>query len=321
MRTREPWKLAACAVFPRIAPDTAPAPEELRQIASILRRQGFVGREVIIPAPGEKLRSAILELPAKAPGVPMEQIARAEFARVQKLDVSTAELSWWELPASARSGKGTSVMTVAYPHVDADPHLSAFEEAGLRVRAVDTPTSAIARGCLPLVEGKRSFGALELGASAGVLVLVRDGVVVYERRIPEAGLGRLAATLEESLGTGREAAEYLIQHAGLLSPTDAAAADQFAEARGLIVRHVEAAVAEVRRTLAYASHQYADAAVETLLLCGGGACIPGLCEYVAARVETEVRIAAFDPRMDCKEGVCRPAGSYPACAIGLTRFS
>jgi type IV pilus assembly protein PilM len=319
-RSKAAPRLAACAVFPRIVPDAAPAAEELKQIASILKRQGFVGRDVILAAPGEKLRSGILELPAKTAGLPMDQIARAEFARVHKLEMSEAELSWWELPASSRTARGTVVMTVAYPYADAEPHLNAFEEAGFRVRAVDTPTSAIARGCLSLVEGKRSFGILDIGASAGVLVLVRDGQVVYERRIPEAAIARLTTLLEERMGAGREGAEYVISQVGLGASSDISVAERFGEARGLIARHIEAAVIEVRRTLAYASHQYADAAVETLLLCGGGSAIPGLCSYVAERVETEVRLAAFDPKPSSDEWASSGIGLYPACAIGLARF-
>lgn len=318
-RSGEESRLAACTVFPRLVPDVAPATDELRKIALVLRRQGFVGRDVVIAAPGDKVRSAILELPVKAAGVPMEQLARAEFARVQKMDVSAAELSWWELPTSSRVVKGTIAMAVAYPHADADPHVSAFEDAGLRVCAVDTTTSCLARGCLPLVKGERSFGALDLGASAGVLVLVRDGIVVYERRIPEAAMARLTTTLEERLGAGSEAAEFVIQQVGLSAPT-AGNDDRFTEARGLIARHLDAAMAEVRRTLAYASHQYADAAVETLLLSGGGALIPGLREYIAARVETDVRIAEFSAAIECDEELRRRVSVYPACAIGLARF-
>lgn len=320
LRSKDSPRLAACAVFPRIAPDAAPAAEELRQIASILKRQGFVGRDVILAAPGEKLCSGILELPAKTEGLPMDQIARAEFARVHKLEMSAAELSWWELPASSRTARGTVVMTVAYPHADADPHLNAFEEAGFRVRAVDTPTSAIARGCLSLVEGKRSFGVLDIGASAGVLILVRDGQVVYERRIPEAAVSRLTTLLEERMGAGRDGAEYVISRVGLASSLDSSSAERFGEARGLIARHVEAVVTEVRRTLAYASHQYADAAVETLLLSGGGSGIPGLCSYVAERVETDVHLAAFDAKGGSDHDVSSGIDLYPACAIGLARF-
>ena len=323
-RTATGWRLAACATFPRTGADAAAGPAELREIAAILRRQGFTGRDVVIPAPGEKLRSGILELPAKAEGVPMDQIARAEFGRVHKLDIAAAELSWWELPASSRAAKGTVVMAVAYPHADAEPHVGAFEEAGFRVRAVDTPTSALARGCMPVVQGKRAFGALDLGASAAVLVLVRDGVVIYERRIPDAGISRLTTALQGRLGASEEAANHLLREVGLTGPektADAAPADRFAEARDLIARHVDAAVAEVHRTLAYASHQYADAAVETLLLCGGGACVPGLREYVASQVQTEVTVAAIDRAFECDDGVRRRVGPFLAAAVGLARFS
>src|SRR5579872_5669252 len=57
-------RLTACAAFPRITPGSSATAAELNQIGSILRRQGFVGRDVIIPAPGDKLQSGILELPA-----------------------------------------------------------------------------------------------------------------------------------------------------------------------------------------------------------------------------------------------------------------
>lgn len=318
-RSGEPSRLVACAAFPRIVPDTAPEADELRKIAAILRRQGFVGRDVVIPAPAEKVRSGILELPVKAAGVPMDQLARAEFARVQKMDVSAAELSWWELPTSSRAGKGTVAMAVAYAHADADTHVSAFEEAGLRVCAVDTVTSALARGCLHFVPGERSFGALDLGASGGALVLVRDGIVVYERRIPEAAIARLTTVLEEQLGAGREAAEFVIREVGLCSHASGNE-ERYAEARGLIARHVDAAMAEVRRTLAYAGHQYADAAVKTLLLSGGGAYIPGLCEYVGARVETDVRLAEFTQAIECDDELRRRVDVFPACAVGLARF-
>lgn len=314
-------RLTACASFPRVGSEAIPSQAELRDILSILRRQGFAGRHVVIAAPGDKLRAGILELPAKAAGVPMEQIARAEFGRVHKLDVNATELAWWELPAASRAAKGTTVMAVAYPHADAEPHVGAFEAAGFRVRAVDTPTSALARGCLPLTAGKRSFGALELGAAAAVLVLVRDGVVVYERRIPDAGMDRLFTTLETRLGAGREAADHVLREVGLSHAEPANdAADRFAAARELIAKHVDAAVAEVQRTLAYASHQYADAAVEALLLCGGGACVPGLRDYVAAHVETAVQVAAFDQTLACDDDVRRRVGPYLACAAGLARF-
>lgn len=313
-------RLSACAAFPRIIPGAAPTPDELGQIASILRRQGFTGRDVVIAAPGEKLQSGILELPAKAEGVPMDQLARAEFGRVHKLDMNGAELAWWELPASTRAAKGTVVMAVACPHADAEPFIASFENAGLRVGVADTPTSALARGCMPLVKGKRSFAVLEIGASAGVLVLILDGVVIYERRLAEAGISRLLTTLEEGLGGGRETADYAIREVGL-TPGPERGEDRFGEARGLIARHTEAALAEVRRTLAYASHQYAGAAVEALLLCGGGAQIPGLCEYLAARVETTVNVVAFEQGMECSDEMRRRVGVYPACAVGLARFS
>ena len=315
-------RIVAAASFPRLEPGNACGTAELGEIASILRRQGLRGREVVVAAPSEKLRSALLELPPRSAGVPMEQLARAEFSRVQKLDVSTSEFSWWELPTPSRAAKGTSVMTVAYPHADAESHVGALESAGFSVAAVDTATSALARACLALNTGQQALAILELGSSEAVLVLVFEGVVAYERRIAEAGISKLLVALSSTLGTSSETAEHVLHQIGLSAiSAESKEGDRSSEARVLIVRHFDSAIAEVRKTLSYAAHQYADLKIETMILCGGGARIPGVREHIAGSVSSEIRLADVGQTLACADELRDRVGPQFACAMGLARFA
>ncbi len=191
------WRLSACAVFPRPRPQTVPVTEELREINDVLRRQGFDRSEFVVAAPLEMLRTGVLELPPRAPGLPIDQIARAEFARMHKCDAANLELSYWELPAAARASKTTQVMAIGLSHADADPWLDMLAAAGLWIRAVDAHTSALGRACFPLAISANAAtasaitGILDLGFGAAVLALMKNGLVIYERRIAEGGLALL----------------------------------------------------------------------------------------------------------------------------------
>jgi len=306
--------VAACTRFPRATTDVPVSGEELSEIRAVLGRQGFVGAEVVAAATPQKLLSGALELPARAPGVPMEQIARAEFARIQKCDMAAAEFSWWELPAPARSGKATHVMAIAYPHAAAEAQLSLFDRAGFRLCGLDTQGSALGRTALAAADGVKTLAVLDLGWSGAMLVLMRDGMLAYERRIANGGVSRLHAAVQTRLQAEPGSIEQLIQQIGLGGETDAAEAPQV---RSLIAAHFDAMIAEVQKACGYAQHQYPDTPTKLLVLAGGGACIPGAADHFRSAIGFDVRLAdgmpAADPSVTPRQ---RPTPSH-ASAVGL----
>ena len=291
LRTRRGWKLAACARFPRSKADAPVSSEELSEVMAVLHRQGFIGNKVAVAASSEKLLSGVLELPARRPDVPMEQIARAEFGRIHKCDVATAEFSWWELPAPARAGKATNVMAIALQHADARQQLEIFDRAGVTVGALDTASSALGRTCLALAPAAGALAALDFGWRGATLVLVRNGMVAYERRISTGGLSSLHATLGSRLGLDAAAVEQVIQQVGLSGDVKAESSEIALAARPLMTAHLDEIVQEVRKTLGYAQHQYPDAPVQLMFLAGGGACISGIVQHFQTALEIEVRSA------------------------------
>jgi type IV pilus assembly protein PilM len=291
------------------------AVEEAAGIRSVLRRQGFSGSQVVIAANGEKLITGALELPARRDEVPMDQIARAEFARIQKCDLGAAEFDWWELPAPARGAKGTQVMAIAYPHSEAEAQMSIYEQAGFRVSAIEAPAAALARIGLRSAPGHATVAVLDLGWRAATLVLLRNGAVAYERRSPATGLAALHAALATRLRVEEPVVEEIMGEAGVSAEKNPAAVELASEARPVIVGHLNAVVEDVLKAMAYTSHRYPDAPVGILVLTGGGSCIPDLADHFGSALGIEVRTA--DPGRLSESEKGRGITSSHAAAAGL----
>ena len=314
VRGRRGWEVAVSTRFPRQSPGNPLTSEEVAEIRSVLRRQGFSGNDAVVAANTEKLLSGALELPIKKAGVPMDQIARAEFARIHKCDLSAAEFSWWELPTPARGGKGTHVMAIAYPHAEAEGQLDTFNHAGFRVRAIRTQSDALARVATSHAPAQSNVAVLDLGWKGSTLVLMRNGVVAYERRSATAGLCTLHATLASRLRLDAAFVEELLGRTGM-GPAEDDTTGVAAEARPLIAVHMNSVIADVLKAVAYTSHQYPDGPVGILLLTGGGSCIAGLPDFFGAALGIEV--CAADTGASSNTANTRSITSSHACAIGL----
>jgi Tfp pilus assembly PilM family ATPase len=263
----------AMARFPRLHSGKPVDVSELTTIAGVLRRQGFAGCEIVVSASADKLKSSPLELPSKGPNVPIDRLARAEFSRLHKIDLALSEFSSWEIPSAVRAGKATSLMAVAYPHSDAEQQIGVFEAAEFRVRVIDVHGSSLVRACSSLVSSGRASAILEIGWTGAVLVLVRDRVVAYERRIADLALSRVHADLEGKLRLSFDESLTAVFESAVERP--AAVTELLGDYYTLVGR-------ELSKTLSYTRQQHPESPVEQVILAGGGADLP----HIAAQLET-----------------------------------
>src|SRR5262245_44364514 len=61
-------------------------PADAQVLAGALERSGFKGNRVTVVAPRHLLYAEILELPPRASGAPLEQLARVELARSNRCE-------------------------------------------------------------------------------------------------------------------------------------------------------------------------------------------------------------------------------------------
>ncbi|MGP1272669.1 MAG: hypothetical protein ACTS22_04995 [Phycisphaerales bacterium] len=145
------------------------SPVAVARLAESLQRQG-VGRDaraVIIP-PELSIAAAVLELPPRSSGAPLEMLAATEIARGR--EGGAVEVGVFELPAPKRkSGGATEYLVVSGGREPILEVTAALEQVGIIVEAVDTPTTSLARG---IGTGARVLA--ELGASSIRLHICED---------------------------------------------------------------------------------------------------------------------------------------------------
>jgi Tfp pilus assembly PilM family ATPase len=283
--TRTGWEVAASVSLSRLSPDAPVDESEIERLQGVFDRRGFVGRDVVVALPTASLLTTILELPARAPGVPLNQIAAVEFARVHKQEAATMTMSTWELPAPARATKATYMLAVGAVSAKLESHMDLIESQGLNVLAIEEPSTAMVRGCQYLSDVSTGFTAvIDLGWELARLVILRDNTIVYTRKLSDSGLRRLNRMALEACGGDRDAVEHEIWRVGF----DEHSSEDLENAAvlDLLGSYVTGAINEIVQAFSYTTHQYPDAVISRAFVVGGGAAIPG----VAKRLESEMGV-------------------------------
>lgn len=314
----------AAASIPRSTPGGDLSPPEAQRILATLRRQGFVGERAILSISPAKMFAAVMELPARSSGAPLDSIARQELARTCKRDPNSIELAWWELPTAsitsgpARAGHGIQAMALGCAHADADALVDAFASTRLDVLAVDTPPTALTRACTPLAARAPNLTAiLGLGYNAAQILILCGGTLVYERTLAEAGLRLLASGIANQLSSDAELTDFLLSKVGCADNPEDPNADQSREARALIGAHADALASELKTSIAYSARRF-DAPLTRVLLTGSGADIPGLAARLSSRAGVDAITARADALCPAAPGLDRSLlGPGAALALGL----
>ena len=319
------WRVEAAAFFPRSGPVDRIDASTIDQLPDVFYRRGFTGNDIVLAAPGDLLRTSILELPSDGPNIPLHQIARVEMSRMHKLDPQSFEMACWVLPTPDRSHKTTHMMAAACPHEDANGVMDVLEDRGLSVCALDVSACALARANASVTKSDDEIVAiLDLGWRAARLVVMHGRVISYERKLVGGGLRSIHKALTAQLGDDAEVAEHVLNNVGLMSRQDDAEQDAASNAsvRRIIAGHFEAMLNELLTSLSYTSQQYSQAALDSVLLVGAGASVPGLSEYLETMLSAKVRPISPADLVDCPPSLlqtCRDPEM--TLAMGLALFA
>ena len=264
-------RLAAAVCLARSGDGTLPDRDEARRLAEVLWRQGFQGRRAVVAVPEAAMLTALVETPPPAPGVPIAQIAASEIARLHNADPTDLECDFWALPPVGPKGTRHEAVAVAVPRADMLALLDALQHpdgGGLDVIAADAPQCARTRAAQLEPRASAPWALLDLGWSAARLGVVADGVIVYDRALPDAGMSRLELRLEQECSLKPEDVRHVLGRPA--APVSRRITGAW---RGVVADHA-ARSPRACRTPCYLALHRAMEPPRSALLVGGGAVGP-----------------------------------------------
>lgn len=278
---------------------------EIARLGGVMSRRGLGASDVRVALPDEDMLGSCLELPPRASGAPLEQIAAIELGRIFRHDPATIEVALWELPAMGRSaGAACQYYAVGCQHAVTDPLAAAFNAQGMVVRAVEPRMASLARvrRCYGPVRDQAPLeaeGVLEVGFFRSQLIVLHHGQLIDCRPCSGPGIRGLAEGLATIMGADVNAGTFVLrslardgaapQSAGADAPDGNAqcpwwmhSARLHREVSAQIARFVEQSAVDVAALLDYVRHRFGGMQCRTLTLTGEYCRLPGLAWAIEA---------------------------------------
>lgn len=213
-------------------------------------------------------------------------------------------------PVGDEKGGKMDVLLVAAPKRVVEKYLQVVKDAGLKLAAIETESAALARSLSRGVEP--GLILVSFGSVSTEVVAVREGNVIFTRSIATGGEALTRAIM----------AEFNLQHQQ---------AEQYKHAYGLVESQLGGKVAnvlkpvlevilgELTRAIEFSKTHMQANQLARIAICGGGAYLPGISEFITRRTSLEVSLA--DPWDSfAKEGLILKLpgqGGFYAAATGL----
>lgn len=211
-------------------------------------------------------------------------------------------------------GDKMRVLLVAAPKRVIKKYADIVKNAGLAIVALETESSALARVLTKKVD--LTTLVVSLGGSSTEIILAKSGNVLFSRSVASGGQTLTKAVMSEFNLTQTQAEQYKIAY-GLLD-------DKLSGKIAAILKPVlDILVSEILKASEFAKTHIQESHVARMVICGGGAYLPGLPQYLAEKTSIEVSVA--DPWQDfAKEGLILKMpgqGSFYCVATGLALHS
>ncbi len=280
--------------------------DEVQKLVNVIDRQGFRGHDVVLAMPSQSLMTDVLDLPVREGEALAPQAVRQAVARAHRREEGSFEMAYWDLPWQSTRGGLRTVMTVACAHEKADAVLDVFEAAGLQVRGLDVHSWSVHRACTPMTRDSNGglFILVDLGWNDARLVVLGDGVVVYERSLSDSGLNRVHLGLRNKLELAEDVSDYILERIGLAADLEAAASEMDPElledVQGYLRAYLDKIVSELKLSLDYVTQEFANRALDKVVLVGEGAGIPEIGAQLSKQLNLDVRSIAPIDVLPCR---------------------
>lgn len=262
------------------------------EVSGALRRlwqeAGFKSKRVVLGVGNQR----VLVRDHTVPIMPLRQLQQSlpyQVADLLPVPVDETILDFYPVePVEQSAPPQMRGLLVAALKEAVETDVTTVENAGLRVVGVDLSSFALVRALAPSGVLAGTHTIVLIGARTTHIVVVQDSVPRFVRIVPTGGdtvTDAAAAVIEE----GREAAEVLKYRMGI----ERADHPQYGTASKAMLDALRGIFGSVRNTNTYyLSNDHNADAIESVILLGSEARVPGLARAVAENVGLPVRIGS-----------------------------
>lgn len=264
-------------------------------IKQLWRENKFGSKDVVVGVGNQRVLVRDLDLPS----MPMAQLRASLPYQVKEfLPVAVEDALLDYLPTGGYEGQHGPVvegLLVAATKDTVQANTAAVEAAGLNPVMVDVNAFALTRSVARGHWASRTIAVVDLGARITDVVVVDRGSPRFVRTLPTGGHD-ITEAIASAMSLSEADAEALKRQVGIGMPVP----PEFRAAAEAVAQIGHVLVEAVRNTLSFYSMKNPAGGVDTVLLTGGGAGLPGLGQYLSTAARVGVSLA--DPLGSMKGG-------------------
>lgn len=315
-RSRE--RLSAWARLPRTS--EAWTTQEASMALETLRRQGFVGDEVVVVMPAADASACLLEFRGRSAREIDEVTVRGELSRMHRIELGTFECCAWKASGSGRAHANENWLAVCTTHARAEALVKPLDGLGLRIVGVDAGCFALARAAWNDISPSSLGVVVHLARECARFVAVVDAGVVYERVLTGLGWNRIFERAKAQHGLDEALTAELLRAMANQEPRRASVQAGIVRLRPLVDEHMRAITHELRHSLNYLEGGYSSLPLLGISITGEGSAIGGWAKALQAGSGANVRVLGARDTIEGADALDDEVGADLMLAVGLARY-
>jgi type IV pilus assembly protein PilM len=264
-----------------LRPDLEAVAVALKQL---FKDTGTKSRDIQIALPESKVFTRVIEVPQLS-SRELTSAIKWEAEQYIPLPLDQVNVDFTVLRDSQSTGTNKmEVLLVAAPKALMEKYLTIAEMAGLNPVGAETEIIATSRAIGRSMPNVRNVMVVSLGAQTTDIAILSSGILTFTRSV-SAGGEALTRAIAQAFDFNLTQAEEYKRTYGL----------QKDKLEGKIVNAIkpimDTIINEIKRAIAFYEEKYKDQHVETIMLSGGTARLPGMITYLAESINFEVQLA------------------------------
>jgi type IV pilus assembly protein PilM len=281
-------------------------------VKQLVKDTGTKTRNINIALPESKVFTRVIEVPQLSPRE-LTSAIKWEAEQYIPLPLDQVNVDFTVLRDSTKTGNNKmEVLLVAAPKALIDKYLAIIEMAELTVVGAETEIIATSRAVGRSIPNVKTVMVVSMGAQTTDIAILQSGTLMFTRSV-SAGGEALTRAIAQSLDFNLTQAEEYKRAYGM----------QKDKLEGKITSAtkpiMDTVVNEIKRAFAFYEEKYKQEHVDTVLLSGGTARLPGMIIYLAEALGLEVQLVNpwVGIAKDARFNILNSEGPNFCVAVGL----